>query len=348
MKNLNIENQGQDTKEIQKTKINFMFHPYQFVDGNHAIEKAEKEGSKLRKYLVGITSGIDTDQHNERMTKECIKSFIEQANSGNLLLYPDVHGIRQSEDIGILMKGEILENHDWKTEYRLYDEEDDVGPVKLEKIDTIWKQLKGLPPYTHPIQKGFSIEGIIPDDGILSSEKDAMGNLSNRIINKVILDGVVLVPRPAYQHSIAHSIYKALGELSPWKIEKIQKGISNKLSEVINGKNIENLYYKKKYEINDALEEIIEEIMSGKELEKKKQLEIAFDEYKKLMTELLLQSESIFQLEGGFGEQSENGTNEVMNPYGNVGALKSSKLDIYKALHYHIQQFVKIMKNRRM
>jgi hypothetical protein len=317
-------------------RISFRFRPYQFEKKNHVIEKSE--GGHKRRYLVGITSGIKTDGHDERMTADCIKSFVEQSNSGTVLLYPDAHGIRVSEDIGILSNAKIEDSGDWHTEYRLYDELDNVGPIKLEKIETLWRQSNGIAPYPKPIQKGFSIEGYIPEDGILSAEKDSLGNLSHRIINKVLLDGVILVPRPAYKDSIAHSVYKALGELAPWKVDKIKKSIQTTLSSVIEDKTKSNEYFRKRWEIGDALDKIIEDIMTGRETDKKSQLEMAFEEYKNLMTGLLLSSSELFT--------NDDDENEIeAQPYGNMMASKS-KLDLYKSLYGQIQNLVKIMKSK--
>ena len=206
---------------MDSNKIAFHFHPFEYDSKSHVIEKSI-DGVKKR-YLKGVSSGIKIDGHGERMTEKCIKSFMDQANSGDVLLYPDIHGIKQSEDIGILTKASVSPIGDWETEYKLYDESDGVGQNKLEVIDTIWKQLNGIAPYSKPLQKGFSIEGFIPDAGV------QMSQTGKRVIDNVELDGVVLVPRPAYQDSVANAVYKALGELPPWQVNKVQKNLNNKL-----------------------------------------------------------------------------------------------------------------------
>ena len=158
--------------------IHLHFHPREFDKGNHVIEKADSAGRK-RRYLCGISSGVKVDEHGERMTEKCIKSFMSQANSGQVLLFPDIHGIKESEDIGFLSKAEILDSNDWHTEFGLWDEGDGIGKNKSEKIDTLWKQVNGLPPYKKARQKGFSIEGIIPETSIIM---DNFGNMDRRVL----------------------------------------------------------------------------------------------------------------------------------------------------------------------
>ena len=324
----------------EDNRIAFKFSPYEFEKRNHAVEKSDENGVR-RRYLLGISSGTALDGHEERMTEKCIKSFSEQANSGTILLYPDTHGIKQSDDIGILTAQKILDNGDWFTEYRLYDSLDNIGAVKQEKIDTIWNQLKGLPPYAKPLQKGYSIEGYIPVDGILSAQKNDDGSLSKRVLDNVLLDGVCLVPRPAYQPSVASAVYKALHELLPQKIDRIQKKINKNLNDILDNKEAKSNYFHKKYQIQDALEEIIENIMKGDDFEKQKQLEIAFDEYKQLMIGILLQSESTFL------NENENEDTETINPYDGVNIGKASKLDVYKSIHCSLNQLLISIKNRR-
>jgi len=273
------------TKKIGKD-IKFHFHPYGFEENNHTIEKEDKDG-KCRKYLAGVASGLNVDAHGERMSEKCIKSFMDQANSGDILLHPDLHGIRETGDIGILTKSEIMQNGDWYTEYRLYDETDGVGANKLEAIDTIWKQMNGLPPYKRKRQKGFSIEGIIPDESVIT---DTYGGFDRSVIDDVLLDGVVLVPRPAYKDSIATAVYKALGEVTPFRRESIQTTIR----ENVQLQDLEDNYYKYKWQYLDALEQNIESIMTKNNNNKREELCILFDEYKDLMTNLILSSGRMF------------------------------------------------------
>ena len=100
------------------------------------------------------------DAHNDRMSKECIEDFINQTQEKDVTLYVN-HGKDFSSDIGILENSKILENGDWYTEYRLYDESDSVPKSDIELADKIWKQANGLPPYKTKRQFGFSIEGYI-------------------------------------------------------------------------------------------------------------------------------------------------------------------------------------------
>ena len=230
--------------------VKFNFQPYHIEQKEHIVEKSE-QGMK-RKYVRGIASGIRQDGHGERMTNNCIKSFSDQANSGDILLYPDVHGIQFTKDIGILTFHEIQPNGDWFIENRLYDEADNVGQGTLETVDKLWKQLNGLPPYTKPKQKGFSIEGFVPNESIVASNPDGTG----RVMDNVLLDGVVIVPRPAYQDSIAHAVYKALGEPAPWVADKI----TNEVSQIFESFTPEN-YIIDRYELDDILYKSIDKIL---------------------------------------------------------------------------------------
>ena len=86
--------------EDARKAIQFHFLPYKLDEKKFAIEKADDDGKK-RRYLCGIASGLKIDEHGERMTKKCIDSFMKQANSGEILLYPDAHGIKATEDVGL-------------------------------------------------------------------------------------------------------------------------------------------------------------------------------------------------------------------------------------------------------
>jgi len=284
-----------------------------------AVEK--DEGEIKKRYLQGIASGLKTDAHDERMTTKAIKSFMEQGNSGEILLYPDVHGIQATNDIGRLIKAEILKDGpnvgDWFTKFELYDGSEGAQEYQIQKADVMWNQINGLNPYKRKSQKGFSIEGWIPDEGIVEMEE--LGG--RRVIDKVELDGVVIVPRPAYEDSIAHAVFKALGEKSPWQI---QKDLINKLKEKINKDETENKYFRSKWEVNDALEESIEEIMTKSEIDDKgKSLGSLFDEYKNIMLDLIMNSQTLFV------NDSSDGDAIVKSPYG--GNKEDAKL-----LHKHL------------
>jgi hypothetical protein len=284
------------SEEIFKENLPIQFHFSPYYRGEsktNTVEKADATGKK-RMYIEGVASGPKVDGHEERMTEKAIKSFMNQANAGTLLLYPDIHGIRSSQDIGILQKADILPDGNWFTSFRLYDDMDDVDQASRDIAKKLFKQCAGLPPYPKPLQKGFSVEGFIPPYGLLSAEKDEHGNVKKRVIDDVFLDGVILCPRPAYQDSIAHSVYKALGEMNPYKRDKITKTIQSALRECIQEKEISQQYYSKRWDISSALDKEIETIMRKPDPDKKQQLEILFDEFKELNIELLMASESLF------------------------------------------------------
>lgn len=307
------------TSTVQK-RISFHFHPL-IHNNTFAVEKSLN--NKKKRYLRGISSGIKTDLHGERMTEKCIKSFMDQANSGEILLYPDIHGIKQSEDIGRLSEARVLPNFDWETEYELYDESDGIGAHKAEKIDTIWKQVNGLPPYRKPIQKGFSVEGYIPDQGGIIR----MSESGQRVIDSVLLDGTILVPRPAYKDSIANAVYKALEELPPWEVDIIKKSIDNKLGTILKDKESENTYYSKKYEIEDSFQDLIENIMKDPKQNKKERLDSLFNEYKNLMIDLIISSSDIFARDNDIEENQQIGLSRV-----SAKTLKSLQSNLQKLL----------------
>lgn len=269
-------------------KISFHFHPYQFDQSGHAVEKSV-DGRK-RKYLKGIASGPRVDAHGERMSQKAIEDFMRQANSGDILLYADQHGIRASEDIGILSTAEVTKEGDWYTEYRLYDEADGVDDISVQRADKLWKQATGQPPYTHARQKGFSIEGLVPeqDGGISHDEK------GKTIIERVDLDGVVVVPRPAYRDSIANAVYKALGEQPPWQDETT---IMSRLKNRIEAREERETYHQKRFQLEDALWELVEEAMNLPAEDQRSRLEEVFREYDALMIDLILSNPTVFSRE---------------------------------------------------
>jgi len=316
--------------------ITFRFHPNDFENKGHLVIKADPETKQKRRYVCGVSSGPNVDGHSERMTEKCIKSFMSQANSGDILLYPDVHGIRESEDIGILTTAKVLSDGNWFTEYRLYDELDKVGSNKLEKVNDIWRQISGESPYRKPRQKGFSIEGFIPEGAILSGEVDSLGNVKKRVIDNVLLDGVVLVSRPAYQDSIASAIYKALGEVPPWTSDDIRKSVRGELANKLREEKLRDSYYREKWDVMDALEKTIEKIMKKDNSNKAEELNVAFDEFKNIMINILLQSQDLF-----IEDESDSENEDDIPPYSGETLARSSKLDVLKGLLFSLKKLKK-------
>ena len=277
-------------------RISILYVPFNFENKKHAVIKSDS-GGKKNKYLCGVTSGPQWDKQGERITQDCVKSLHEQANSGDILLYADRHGVKYTEDIGILTKSQILESGDWYCENRLYDNNDFSGTEyrnTQETIAKLWKQVLGLPPYRYPRQKGFSIEGFIPEDGILSHKQDAYGNVTNRVIDKILLDGVIVCPRPAYA-SVSQAVYKSLEENPPWVNEKLM----NNFMASIQTDEIQNSYYRYHNQYQDKLEDIIEKIMTNDGVrDKADALNQVFEQYKDAMINLVLQSSAMFDKSG--------------------------------------------------
>lgn len=281
-----------ETSEKTSRKLSFKFHPFNIDNKEHFIEKAEDGGR--RKYLRGISSGIMRDGHGERMTLNCINDMMTQGKSKNVLLYAGLHGVNFVDDIGKLVDSRVVNNKDWYTEYRLFDEMDNLDSVTIGKAEKVWKQITGQHPYDKPAQKGFSIEGTVPEESILEKNVLPDGSYANRVIDKVILDGTVVVNRPAYECSVATAVYKCLDELVPEAALKIRKGFRDNLFQEINDREAHDNFYQKFFNLNQVLESKIEEIMGRPESRNRERLGILLDEYKDIMLNLAMQNQEIF------------------------------------------------------
>lgn len=284
-----------------KKSISLHFHPYEFEKKFHAVEK-DVDGKK-RRYLYGIATGLDQDLDGERLTENCIESLQKQAKSGQILLMSDLHGKGATEDIGMLTDSKILENGDWWIEARLYDESDNIGPVKLEKASDLWKQVNGIDPYVDPKQKGFSIEGFLTDLEKVDSKT------GGRIINDMDLDYMAVVPRPAYKDSIAHAIAKSLGAKTEWVIKK---NITNKIDQKRQTRKKQENFSTEKWELESVLEELIDEIMSSDSMDKYRELDNTLDEFKDALIKLLMKYENVFL---SHDSASETGQINKMNEW---------------------------------
>jgi len=333
-----LKNLGEDKK-----RISFVFHPYNFENRSHFVTK--QDGAKQRRYLIGVSSGTAVDGHGEKMTPTGIKSFQDQANSGDVLLYDGAHYFDHSQDIGKLTHSEILPNNDWLTEFRLYDEDDGMGQETLDRANKLWAKVNGLPPYSSPKELGFSIEGYIPDGGLKSIDRD-----KKRVIDNVMLDGVVIIPRPAYRSSIAQAVYKALDEIPPWNLNKmLGKGFRDKVVK----EDLTNNYFKKRFQFQDMLEDEIENIMVNPKIgDKEENLDKLFNEYKTAMMELVFESSSMFDKERYTGDviDTERLTSDaipVVNPTiyeRRVEFKKNNKIAIAKSLITEVDKLLAKLK----
>lgn len=277
------------------TPISFRFHPFKMEKGEHVVEKVHK--GVRRRYLRGISSGILRDGHGERMTTKCLKSMHKQGKTGDVLLFAGLHGVNFVDDVGVLSNSDVIDNRDWLTEYMLHDPSDGFDPsgATMENVDKLWKQVNGIRPYKRPIQKGFSIEGIIPDGGIMDGKLQKDGSMTERVIDDMILDGVVVVSRPAYTDSVVSAVYKALKELAPIGVEKLHKNLHDTISgKLVDEENKRN-FYQQFYLINDILIEKIEMIMSIEDGRETQRLDILMDEYRTALIPLILQHGDIFR-----------------------------------------------------
>lgn len=286
---------GTAVRDKVEKRISFHLHPYQFDKRTHAVLKSDNLGRK-RRYIMGVTSGMKTDGHGERMTKPCIDYMHEQAKAGTILLYEGQHGVTFTDDLGILVESYVTPMGEWVTEYRLYDEFDNFTPNSrtVERADKLWRQITGAPPYVdeegnpRPLQKGFSIEGYIPLGCILHMDE----NGGQRVIDRVEIDGVLVTPRPAYEDSMITAVYKALGEMPPYLPAIVAREIRKSLQERISlGRKSRN-YYAQRSELDDYFNDAIEEIIrNGREIEQR--LDILFGEYSGVLKKLLLENVDI-------------------------------------------------------
>jgi hypothetical protein len=274
---------------------------FQAIADNSVFGVEKEDGGRKRRWLRGVTSGIAKDGHGERMTEKCIKSFEDQARSGDILLYAGKHDFNFVDDIGRLSEFEVGKEMDWMTGYRLYDEGDgfDALSKTLQDADKVWRQSCGIQPYTKPAPRGFSIEGDIPEGGILY-----MDSLGRRVIDEVKLAGVVLVRNPAYRTSVAQAVFKALGIPTT---NEIRKELMGGLADAIDRKQEERDYYDEYYQITGALEDMTRAVMRGPDPDKRDRLEGIFREYAALMIELVTRHPEVFADDEAEGEDGAAG-----------------------------------------
>lgn len=299
---------------VDTKRIGLKIFQYGRSDGM-AIEK-EINGVK-RRYLVGVATGSKKDEDGENLTENCIKSIIKQMQEKDILLYvpiADMHqGLDSYEDIGILENFYQKDDGDIVTEFRLYDTLDKFSETKLSKVDSVWRQQKGLPPYKHPKQRGFSIDG---QATLLSRQGRNLGdgNFTGREIDDMNIDHIVLVDKPAY-NSLATAVAKAMNEPTRAQKEKtlgifwsqmaevaglnsVQKQEGSSLSDTLvrslETKEKEGMYREKKWELEEVFDDQVRGIMSSKSAGKEGRLQLLFGEYAKLMIPLIVASEEVF------------------------------------------------------
>ncbi len=306
----------------EKSRIHIHFHPRQ--DGSPwAVEKDLGDGRRGR-FLEGVTSGLETDGHGERMTERCIKSFQAQAESGDILLYAGLHGMPYTEDIGILESSWIDEGGDWWTRYRLYDDGDNMGPGTLEAADKVWRMVNGLPPYSSPKEFGFSIEGDIPESGL-----KFVDTTGKRVMDDIELDGVVLVKRPSYRSSVAHAVAKAIGAPIPGAV---RRSLPSSLEEGLKEQEQREAYFDAYYRLQDALDREVKAVMCAAEPDRDEQIRALLDEYAQMMFRLVTENEAVFTDED---EDDDRGAAGVVGLYygqgdGEEGQDLVSKLSTLK------------------
>lgn len=310
-------------------RFSFDFRQKKLDSGLLGVEKAEGDGPKHR-YLEGIASGTFVDGHGERMTENCMKSFMRQAQSGTILLYSGRHGVDFADDIGKLVDAQITGDGEWWCSFRLYDESDGMGPSTLEKADKVWRQAMGLPPYEKAKVRGFSIEGDVPDGGIKTVDESG-----KRVMDDVILDGVVLVDRPAYQASVAYGVYKALGYTPsemPWNV---RKDLRSSLEAKVNAASAKEDYWQKYYQLQDALDSEVKRIMAGS-VDTRTKLEELFREFSALSVDLILSYPQLYELD-----------RQVVSDSQDVQKTKSRRQSVLKDLESTLRLLVVVHKGRQ-
>jgi hypothetical protein len=303
--------------------------PIHFDITSH-VEKADDKG-QLRRYLKGVASGIKYDATQERMTKRCIDGMLAQSRTGEILMYEGQHGVDYTDDLGRLVEAEVTMAGEWSIECRLYDSMDgfEAGSQTLEKADKLWKQVNGLPPYETPIRKGFSIEGLIPEGGIISMNEQTGGE---RVIDAVDLLGVIVTPRPAYTDSNIIAIYKALDidKIPVQSRDRLAGKMRNNFQAKLEKEESQSSFYMKKCKADEVLDESVEYILEmGTQIEDR--LNILFDEYKQTMVGLILSHKSAF-------EREQAGQNPDV--------LKAKRLQVFKDIEDRLNGLMNIIKTR--
>lgn len=326
-----------------KRLISFHFHPYEWDKRSHVVEKEDNQGIK-RRYLKGVASGLRTDGHGERITKTCVNKMHTLATSGNLYIFDCPHGVAGTDDIGVITGSEVNTMGDWIIEARLYDEYDgfEKSSPTLMKSNKLWKQLNGLPPYTdkegnpRPLQKGFSIEGYVPDGGIIS-----MSDGGQRVINDIELDGVIVTPRPAYTDSVITAVYKTLDELLPEQRETLADSVKDRLLDKLKSGESGQNFYLQYYTAQDALQDILEEYLRHpRQLDDR--LNTAFEEYKRIMIELLKRNISMFQNKSA--EQMQIQKSQRLR----MLSLKTMELNLAKSIRLKERRNERIKQNHKI
>jgi hypothetical protein len=294
-----------NTSVIDKKTFKFLFHPCNPVTkeiirdgGENSIDREDGKN----KYLVGITSGMSTDYHGDRMSKEAIEDMASQALDKDITLYAN-HNKDYNRAIGIMTKAEVTQNGELYCEYRLWNDEDGVPQQEYEDAQHIWKMINGIKPYTKKRQFGFSIEGYIRDNDI---EKTASGKL----IKKVDLDpGVSLVTKPAYNYSVASAIMKSIDA------NKTQKGI---LDTTIDQSKQISTFYEDRWEIEDAKGTAERAVIEAEKTPQEKQalLEEIYEDYKMKMLALYARVE--------YKDPYDKSTAQIVNSPGLVKSFKKA------------------------
>jgi hypothetical protein len=216
-----------------------------------------------KRYLCGIATGLKQDGHGERMSGNCIRSIIRQSREKDILLFPDEHGIRESEDIGILHNLKRLPNGDVYVEFRLYDDTDGVDAKSVGVANKLWAQANGFPPYTKPREKGFSIEGYIPEDREdLEDKRDEEG-----IIDDMKVEGFVVVPEPAYEDSVIRTVEKSKKIMKEKKMaKKVKKALTPEEEDIVSQIEEQIMRLREIAKGETAADKLIEEAKDGEEI----------------------------------------------------------------------------------
>lgn len=285
---------NQDITKIQKI--------YKTEDNLFKAEEFFTPNGVKNKYLSGIVTGTKVDGDGERITDEGIFNFLKQFDEKDILLY-NTHEFLPSDDIGIAVEKQLIENFDKSKEifvkFRLYNRDDLTydgvcDERKLAVINNIWKQAKGIFPYTKPAIRGFSIDAGLRREDIV--HKDMYGR---KTIKGGIIDGFALVPRQAYPGALAGALEKKL--MNTTLKEKLKKqSLSEKMQTKMRTREMKRRYHDMKWEIENALDDVIEEILTNiiiDDNQKMIALNSAFDEYKQLMISHIMQNEEVIEEE---------------------------------------------------
>lgn len=282
-------------------------------------------------YLEGIASGIEVDEHGDKMTPEAIVDFTHQIHKaiedGSPIAFTEKHDEDNVfRDLGDIVDGYINDRFQLGIRVKLNPD----NPASVLLFKDISKGKK----------HGMSIKGIAPDTAVTREFDSGLGRFV-RTISKVILTSVGRTSSPSYTPSFGSVISKALseheaaegdnssmGETAPQAVEKsveeetAPETIQEEVTEEIE-KSTEIKFDKAKLDklqkviaLADELGILSDVTPEVKETEVEKnapsELDVVAETLSKVADTIGTLAETVVELDSKFSQQIEK-TNEKLN-----------------------------------